>query len=208
MDQRADDAYTQEQSRLHCTSFWLHDGSSLRADRISKKAESSIARGSLADKGTSLHLQSRGSASSTSTVPYARGLSGDSPRTGAQMCGYSCFVRKLKPARLGCAIVELTSASMREEVMALAQQQSIVNGVPRMEIQGVFVHVRRHVDNYRTTYRREVLSSIFISWSHWVEKHAPLPLRAIVDAFDALVAHIEAPQPDAIPSTNLPNCSC
>eukprot|EP00928_Gymnodinium_smaydae_P021041 TRINITY_DN18168_c0_g1_i7.p1 TRINITY_DN18168_c0_g1~~TRINITY_DN18168_c0_g1_i7.p1 ORF type:complete len:226 (+),score=22.78 TRINITY_DN18168_c0_g1_i7:52-678(+) len=198
MDQRADDAYTQEQSRLHCTSFWLHDGSSLRADRIIT-SEPDIARGSSADKGTSLHFQNRGSVSFTSTVHHARGLDGNSSSLEAQMCGFACFVKKLKAGRLGCGIIELISPSMREDVITRAQQLPLMNGVPCIKVRGVYVKLRRHVDNYRTTQRHDVLTSIFISWSHRVEQQSPLPLGEIVDAFDLLVAQVEAPQPVAVP---------
>eukprot|EP00928_Gymnodinium_smaydae_P021037 TRINITY_DN18168_c0_g1_i2.p1 TRINITY_DN18168_c0_g1~~TRINITY_DN18168_c0_g1_i2.p1 ORF type:complete len:207 (+),score=29.59 TRINITY_DN18168_c0_g1_i2:42-662(+) len=206
MDEHADDAGTQQRKLQHI-SPWLHDGSSLRAEPIIT-SEADSARDSFTTEGTGLHLQHRGSVSFASTEHHARSFNSNSSSAEAQMYGFSCLVRKLKPARLGCAIIELNSSLLREQIMIRAQQFTIMNGVPRIEIRGVSVSLRRHVDNYRTTQRHDVLTSIFISWSHWVEKHAPLPLRAIVDAFDALVAHIEAPQPDAIPSTNLPNCSC
>eukprot|EP00928_Gymnodinium_smaydae_P022625 TRINITY_DN18945_c0_g1_i1.p1 TRINITY_DN18945_c0_g1~~TRINITY_DN18945_c0_g1_i1.p1 ORF type:complete len:207 (+),score=6.66 TRINITY_DN18945_c0_g1_i1:68-688(+) len=136
----------------------------------------------------------------TCTTARARSLNSCSSSSETQACGDACLVRKLKPCRLGGAIVEFASSSMREKVMRLAQCFPQVNGEPRMEIGGVPVILRRHVDKFRTTQRQEVPTSIFVSWSHSVEKQSPLPLGDIVDSFDVLVARIEAPQPVALPA--------
>eukprot|EP00928_Gymnodinium_smaydae_P021039 TRINITY_DN18168_c0_g1_i5.p1 TRINITY_DN18168_c0_g1~~TRINITY_DN18168_c0_g1_i5.p1 ORF type:complete len:224 (+),score=16.46 TRINITY_DN18168_c0_g1_i5:66-674(+) len=197
MDLYADDAG--EQSRSQHTRTRLQDGRSLRVQSIFT-ADPHVTRRTFVDAGTSLRVENHGNASPTSAVYHGHCPDRDSSRTEAQMYGFSCFVRKLKPARLGCAIVEFTSASMREDVMDCAQQLAIVNGVPTMTIRGISVNVRRHVDNYRTAHRQEVRNSVFLSWSHCVEKQSPLPLREIVDAFDVLVAQIEAPQPGALPA--------
>eukprot|EP00928_Gymnodinium_smaydae_P021043 TRINITY_DN18168_c0_g2_i1.p1 TRINITY_DN18168_c0_g2~~TRINITY_DN18168_c0_g2_i1.p1 ORF type:complete len:145 (+),score=24.25 TRINITY_DN18168_c0_g2_i1:52-486(+) len=144
MDERADDAG--EQSRLHYLSTRSDDVKSLRVQSIVTQ-EPYMARGSLADEGTSLLVENRGNASFTSAEHHVHRLNSESSSAELQMYGSSCFVRKLKPARLGCAIVEFISSSVREEVMVRAQQFTSVNGVPIMEIRGVSVNLRRHVDN-------------------------------------------------------------
>eukprot|EP00928_Gymnodinium_smaydae_P024826 TRINITY_DN19976_c0_g1_i1.p1 TRINITY_DN19976_c0_g1~~TRINITY_DN19976_c0_g1_i1.p1 ORF type:complete len:184 (-),score=8.44 TRINITY_DN19976_c0_g1_i1:135-686(-) len=116
--------------------------------------------------------------------------------------GWSCNVYKLKPGRLGCAIVEFDSAQVREEVMH-SVQNNLADGVPHITIEGVIVRVRRHVEELRSTHSREVATSIFIAWPHASEKSSPLPERRIVDTFDIIVARLKAPHPSALPEPNL-----
>eukprot|EP00928_Gymnodinium_smaydae_P094891 TRINITY_DN804_c0_g1_i3.p1 TRINITY_DN804_c0_g1~~TRINITY_DN804_c0_g1_i3.p1 ORF type:complete len:224 (-),score=21.62 TRINITY_DN804_c0_g1_i3:580-1173(-) len=144
--------------------------------------------------------QSSANAGLISAMHYARNLAGSGSSSEAQMYGCSCFVKKLKPSTLGCAIVEFASHSMREAVMSRAEQFPIMNGVPRMGIRGVYVNLRRHIDKYGTPLQQEKVMSIFVSWSHGVEKQSPLPPMALVEAFDTLVAQVEAPEPSSLPA--------
>eukprot|EP00928_Gymnodinium_smaydae_P074329 TRINITY_DN57389_c0_g1_i1.p1 TRINITY_DN57389_c0_g1~~TRINITY_DN57389_c0_g1_i1.p1 ORF type:complete len:201 (-),score=25.06 TRINITY_DN57389_c0_g1_i1:372-974(-) len=114
--------------------------------------------------------------------------------------GYACKIRKLKHGRMGCAIVEFKSVSMREEVMHHVEQfPSSVDGVPQLEICGTLVRLRRHIDRLNKAQEDEVAMCIFISWSHYREKQSPLPIGALVDAFDVIVAKTQAPVPSALP---------
>eukprot|EP00928_Gymnodinium_smaydae_P066105 TRINITY_DN49164_c0_g1_i1.p1 TRINITY_DN49164_c0_g1~~TRINITY_DN49164_c0_g1_i1.p1 ORF type:complete len:180 (-),score=12.33 TRINITY_DN49164_c0_g1_i1:118-630(-) len=112
--------------------------------------------------------------------------------------GWACKVHKLKPGRLGCAIVEFDSAQVREEVMNRVQTDS-TDDVPHITIRGVRVRLRRHVEELHSTHSREVSTSIFTSWPHASEKNSPLPERSIVDTFDIIVARIQAPHPRTLP---------
>eukprot|EP00928_Gymnodinium_smaydae_P094895 TRINITY_DN804_c0_g2_i2.p1 TRINITY_DN804_c0_g2~~TRINITY_DN804_c0_g2_i2.p1 ORF type:complete len:195 (-),score=26.85 TRINITY_DN804_c0_g2_i2:381-965(-) len=187
----ADDAVdtdTQQQSQLQNVATRLEKG------RPSRRGQSPSA-----DKAVHPWPENSANAGVTSAIHYAHNLAGSGSSSEAQMRGVSCLVRKLKPSRLGCAIVEFDSHSMREAVMSRAEQFPIMNDVPRMEIHGETISVRRHIDKYGTTLMQEKLTGIFISWSHGVEKHSPLPLIALVEAFDTLVAQVEAPNPSSLP---------
>eukprot|EP00928_Gymnodinium_smaydae_P050091 TRINITY_DN3369_c0_g4_i1.p1 TRINITY_DN3369_c0_g4~~TRINITY_DN3369_c0_g4_i1.p1 ORF type:complete len:233 (+),score=29.47 TRINITY_DN3369_c0_g4_i1:79-699(+) len=193
------DADMQERSWLQRVPSWLQEGRDVRTEPYST-LDSCRTRSSSIDEAKYRWPQDRASVGATSSVHQAHDLTGDGSSGEVQMCGSACSVRKLKPSRLGCAIVELASSSMREEVMSRAEQSSVVDGVPRMEIHGVSIKLRRHIDRQGTTLTQEQLTGIFISWPHCVEKQAPLPLRALVDAFDAKVAQIEAPEPYSLPA--------
>eukprot|EP00928_Gymnodinium_smaydae_P073050 TRINITY_DN56313_c0_g1_i1.p1 TRINITY_DN56313_c0_g1~~TRINITY_DN56313_c0_g1_i1.p1 ORF type:complete len:193 (-),score=11.20 TRINITY_DN56313_c0_g1_i1:148-726(-) len=185
----ADYVDRKKQRGLQDMSAWLQDGTSLHATRRAS-----------GEKTVNRSPQTSASAGFASATQLVHNLTVNGLSSEAQMRGSSCFIRKLKPSKLGCAIVEFESPSMREDVMNIAQQFPSENGVPRMVIRGVSVSLRRHVDKYNTTQRREVLTGIFISWSHCVEKQMPLPLTDLVDAFDMLVAQMKAPQPGDLPA--------
>eukprot|EP00928_Gymnodinium_smaydae_P024827 TRINITY_DN19976_c0_g2_i2.p1 TRINITY_DN19976_c0_g2~~TRINITY_DN19976_c0_g2_i2.p1 ORF type:complete len:144 (-),score=15.43 TRINITY_DN19976_c0_g2_i2:263-694(-) len=77
--------------------------------------------------------------------------------------GWACTVHKLKPGRLGGAIVEFNSAQVREDVMSSVQRSS-ADDLPQITIKGVRVSLRRHVEERHSPHSREVAESIFISW--------------------------------------------
>eukprot|EP00928_Gymnodinium_smaydae_P050086 TRINITY_DN3369_c0_g2_i3.p1 TRINITY_DN3369_c0_g2~~TRINITY_DN3369_c0_g2_i3.p1 ORF type:complete len:341 (+),score=37.50 TRINITY_DN3369_c0_g2_i3:91-1023(+) len=195
MADEAEDANMQEQSMPTMT--WAQGG---RDFRIEPCVTWDSCKTGISSVDKAIWPRNRAHAGESSAMQHAHDLTSNGSSNEAQMRVSACFIRKLKPSTLGCAIVELASEAMREEVMSRAEQFPVINGVPRMEIHGVSVNVRRHIDKYNTTQRQEKLTDIFISWSHGVEKQLPLPLRALVDAFDALVAQVEAREPDSLPA--------
>eukprot|EP00928_Gymnodinium_smaydae_P018275 TRINITY_DN16965_c0_g1_i1.p1 TRINITY_DN16965_c0_g1~~TRINITY_DN16965_c0_g1_i1.p1 ORF type:complete len:184 (-),score=14.77 TRINITY_DN16965_c0_g1_i1:123-674(-) len=130
--------------------------------------------------------------------------SGDGGHEEPKSCvnGWACRVQKLKPGRLGCAIVKFDSAQVREEVMNSVEAHS-TEDVHRIMIKGMRVSLYRHVEERQSVHSREVAECIFIAWPHASEKNSPLLERNIVDAFDIVVARIKAPNPAALPMINL-----
>eukprot|EP00928_Gymnodinium_smaydae_P005159 TRINITY_DN11778_c0_g2_i1.p1 TRINITY_DN11778_c0_g2~~TRINITY_DN11778_c0_g2_i1.p1 ORF type:complete len:162 (+),score=26.59 TRINITY_DN11778_c0_g2_i1:88-573(+) len=100
--------------------------------------------------------------------------------------GRFCKARKLKPADLGCAIVDVHSEAIREATLKYLEvcQPDLA---PAMNICGVSVSVQRQFDTRTGQY---IASDIYVAWSHKVEKASPLPLSQIVQTFDRIICEV------------------
>eukprot|EP00439_Symbiodinium_sp_Y106_P041604 s1708_g5.t1 len=110
-----------------------------------------------------------------------------SPDSGAKQPietkGEICQVHK--HSSMGCAVVSMQSASMREAIMNFAEQRFGRNAAGRvqMDIGDVKVQLKRHTDKQT---KREVVTDIFVAWGHQQEKDSPLTVEDIAERFDQL----------------------
>ncbi|CAE7236909.1 unnamed protein product, partial [Symbiodinium sp. CCMP2456] len=122
-----------------------------------------------------------------------------SPDSGAKQPietkGEICQVHK--HSSMGCAVVSMQSASMREAIMNFAEQRFGRNAAGRvqMDIGEVKVQLKRHTDKQT---KREVVTDIFVAWGHQQEKDSPLTVEDIAERFDqlyqeALASPVEVP---------------
>eukprot|EP00928_Gymnodinium_smaydae_P005158 TRINITY_DN11778_c0_g1_i1.p1 TRINITY_DN11778_c0_g1~~TRINITY_DN11778_c0_g1_i1.p1 ORF type:complete len:163 (+),score=22.11 TRINITY_DN11778_c0_g1_i1:88-576(+) len=101
--------------------------------------------------------------------------------------GRFCKARKLKPADLGCAIVDVHSEAIRDATLKYLQEVCQPDLAPTVQICGVSMTVQRQFDTRTGQY---IASDIYVAWSHKIEKASPLPLSKIVHAFDRLVYEV------------------
>ncbi|CAE6929200.1 unnamed protein product [Symbiodinium natans] len=97
--------------------------------------------------------------------------------------GEICQVHK--HSSMGCAVVSMQSAAMREAIMNFAEQRfgRNANGRVQMDIGDVKVQLKRHTDKQT---KREVVTDIFVAWGHQQEKDSPLTVEDIAERFDQL----------------------
>ncbi|CAE7642438.1 unnamed protein product, partial [Symbiodinium pilosum] len=90
-----------------------------------------------------------------------------------------------KHSSMGCAVVSMQSANMREAIMNFAEQRfgRNSNGRVQMDIGDVKVQLKRHTDKQT---KREVVTDIFVAWGHQQEKDSPLTVEDIAEKFDQL----------------------
>eukprot|EP00928_Gymnodinium_smaydae_P002921 TRINITY_DN11068_c0_g1_i1.p1 TRINITY_DN11068_c0_g1~~TRINITY_DN11068_c0_g1_i1.p1 ORF type:complete len:149 (-),score=6.34 TRINITY_DN11068_c0_g1_i1:258-704(-) len=98
--------------------------------------------------------------------------------------GRFCKARKLKPADLGCAIVDVRSEAIRKAIMRHLEEVCKPGSVPVITVQGVSISAQRQFD---TRTRQYIATDIYLAWSNKIEKASPVPLFEIVNAFDRLV---------------------
>jgi len=119
-----------------------------------------------------------------------------SPDSGAKQpieaTGEICQVHK--HSSMGCAVVSMKSADMREAIMNYAEHTFGKNtsGRVQMEIGEVKVQLKRHTDKQT---KREVVTDIFVAWGHQQEKDSPLTVEDISEKFDQLYKDAKAAPP-------------
>jgi len=103
--------------------------------------------------------------------------------------GSHCEVHK--HSSMGCAVISMDSAAMREEVMKFVERKSGPGGSTKLDINGVTVQLRRHKDK---TSGNEVYTDIFAAWGHRAEKDTPLSGSDIAEAFDRVYEQAQQEQ--------------
>ncbi|CAE7721273.1 unnamed protein product [Symbiodinium sp. CCMP2592] len=131
-----------------------------------------------------------------------------SPDSGAKQPietkGEICQVHK--HSSMGCAVVSMQSASMREAIMNFAEQRFGRNAAGRvqMDIGDVKVQLKRHTDKQT---KREVVTDIFVAWGHQQEKDSPLTVEDIAERFDQLYQEALASPAVEVPPASIPGAA-
>eukprot|EP00928_Gymnodinium_smaydae_P097410 TRINITY_DN8822_c0_g1_i3.p1 TRINITY_DN8822_c0_g1~~TRINITY_DN8822_c0_g1_i3.p1 ORF type:complete len:185 (-),score=24.66 TRINITY_DN8822_c0_g1_i3:235-789(-) len=112
--------------------------------------------------------------------------------------GLHCSVRK--HARLGCAVVNFKSESLREAVKLYLQHNS-EEEVAAWQRSDVALIVQAHFDKATNEYDR---TGLYVTWGREAEKTLPIPVQFLRERFDLIVSNIlmrsySAPPPDEVP---------
>eukprot|EP00928_Gymnodinium_smaydae_P097412 TRINITY_DN8822_c0_g3_i1.p1 TRINITY_DN8822_c0_g3~~TRINITY_DN8822_c0_g3_i1.p1 ORF type:complete len:199 (-),score=24.57 TRINITY_DN8822_c0_g3_i1:282-878(-) len=141
---------------------------------------------------------------STSTRPSARTL----PRRSKVQFQYEevfaegslCSVRK--HARLGCAVVNFESESLRDAVL-LYFQTDAEKEVAAWQRDDLTMTAQKHFDKSTNEYDR---TGLYIAWGREAEKTAPIPVQFIRERFDLIASKVStlscnncAPTPGEVP---------
>eukprot|EP00928_Gymnodinium_smaydae_P097413 TRINITY_DN8822_c0_g4_i1.p1 TRINITY_DN8822_c0_g4~~TRINITY_DN8822_c0_g4_i1.p1 ORF type:complete len:211 (-),score=17.58 TRINITY_DN8822_c0_g4_i1:219-761(-) len=116
--------------------------------------------------------------------------------------GLHCSVRK--HVRLGCAVVNFKTESMREAVMIyfLHNYEEEVAAWRRQQ-DDLAVTVQQHFDKSANEFDR---TGLYVNWGREAEKASPIPVQFIRERFDHIVTTMlslsrknRAPPPDEVP---------